>query len=671
MPDRLLPYAPTTIRARVALGAALLWLLVVGLVTVVLLDSMRTDFARVLAAQQDSLVEHVADELDAKLAQNLDVLRRSAELVPTDALGSPERLRGLYEHDAALLALFDDVLVIDATGRVVADVPALPGRAGINAADRGFFQRVMRTGEAIVSEPLLSLHRQEPIINMAAPMRDAAGNVAAVLTGVLRLGKPNVLGRLASERIGRSGYFSLLTKGDDPVYIVHPDARRILQPWSTFGSTAATTAALRGTAVTTEDRNGQGVRALFSYRTLRTANWLLVAVLPSEEAFAPIDRAERKLALFAAMLGLLVAAVVWLMVDRLLAPLTRLRDHIKRLRGTLGPALPAPVERADEIGDLAIAFNELMDDRRRSTESLERQARDLRLASKVFENTADAVIVSDADDRVMMVNPAFTRLTGYAEREMVGKLLADSPFRPIDPIQSAERMAVQRQQGFVTAEVLRYRKDGTELPLWITASNVTDEHGRITNFVRVFTDISHLKESQRRLETLASSDPLTGLHNRRAFDERLQQALERRHAGGAGFALLFVDLDTFKSVNDAFGHDHGDQLLKILGRRLQSCVRTEDMLCRFGGDEFAIILEGEGAAADAARVARRVLAACAQPFGVGEDVLRISASIGIAVCPDHGDDVPTLLKSADAAMYAAKRSGGNCSMTCDAPAVTC
>jgi diguanylate cyclase (GGDEF)-like protein/PAS domain S-box-containing protein len=280
----------------------------------------------------------------------------------------------------------------------------------------------------------------------------------------------------------------------------------------------------------------------------------------------------------------------------------------------------------------------------------------MRLASQVFATTVDAIVLTDADDRIIMVNSAFTKMTGFTADEMLGEKLAESPFRPIDPEQSAARMAIQRQQGFVAAEVLRYRKDGRELPLWVSASNVIDENGEIVNFVRVFTDISELKASQRQLQALAGNDALTGLPNRRVFDDRLEHAIHRTTRSDEGIALLFIDLDGFKPINDTYGHDVGDLVLKSVAERLQGCVRSSDSLCRLGGDEFVVIIEGADSANDAERVAARIVEACGRPFAIREHTLRLSASVGIAVRGVDGDDAASLLKSADRAMYTAKET---------------
>ena len=282
---------------------------------------------------------------------------------------------------------------------------------------------------------------------------------------------------------------------------------------------------------------------------------------------------------------------------------------------------------------------------------------ELELASRVVETTADAIVISDADDRVVMVNAAFTKLTGYDAHEIVGKILAESPFRPIDVAESAARMDRQLRDGFVTAEVSRFRKDGTPLSLWVTASSVRNPDGSLRNNVRVFTDISLLKETQHKLEQLASFDSLTGVPNRRLLHDRLEQATYRAKRNKKEMAVMFIDLDEFKKVNDTLGHDVGDLLLQQVALRLQKCVRLSDSIGRLGGDEFAIILEDTQQPEDAMIVGERILATFAAPFVLDGHRVAATASIGIAIYPEDGMEPAELLKNADVAMYRAKQAG--------------
>lgn len=314
--------------------------------------------------------------------------------------------------------------------------------------------------------------------------------------------------------------------------------------------------------------------------------------------------------------------------------------------------ITAPIFGAnDQVRYLLSIVSDITDEQTRADET--------RLASKVFESTADGIVLSDADDHVIMVNAAFSRLTGYAPAQMLGQRLSESVFRPMDPVDYRHRMARLHRDGVVTGEVPQRRKDGSPLSLWITATIVRDARGKIINYVRVFTDISQLKETQRKLEQLASFDTLTGLPNRRLLQDRLDQALRRASRSGRGMALLFIDLDVFKEVNDTLGHDVGDLLLQEVAVRLQQCLRASDSVGRFGGDEFAIVIEDATLPADAIRVAQRIVDGLAAPVLVGENRIQTTASIGIALCPQDGTDATTTLKNADIAMYRAKKYGRN------------
>jgi diguanylate cyclase (GGDEF)-like protein/PAS domain S-box-containing protein len=304
-----------------------------------------------------------------------------------------------------------------------------------------------------------------------------------------------------------------------------------------------------------------------------------------------------------------------------------------------------------EVEHIMTSASDITDERARNDE--------LALAAKVFETTADAIVLSDGDDRVVKVNAAFAKLTGYDASEIVGRVLAESPFRPIDSVESKARLELQHRDGFVTGEVPRFRKDGTPLALWVTASMVRNGDGSIRNYVRVFTDISLLKETEWKLEQLASFDTLTGLPSRRLLLDRLEQAVHRAQRSNHGLAVMFVDLDGFKAVNDTYGHDVGDKLLRETAERLQRCIRLSDSIGRLGGDEFAIVLEDARIPADAACVGERIIEALALPLVVDGENLTIAASVGIAIYPNDGTDSATLLKHADVAMYSAKQAGRN------------
>lgn len=292
------------------------------------------------------------------------------------------------------------------------------------------------------------------------------------------------------------------------------------------------------------------------------------------------------------------------------------------------------------------------------TEQEEVQER-LRLVAGVFEHTADAVLISQVDGTIVDVNPAFSRILGYEREEVLG----GNP-----RLWKSERHEREfylgmwqalKENGYWRGEIWNRRKDGDVFPALETISSIRDSLGQVTHYVAVMTDITNLKQSQHQLEYLAHHDPLTGLPNRLLFNERLGQALLRAERHGSMLAVLFLDIDRFKHINDSLGHPFGDSLLQEVGLRLQSLLRQEDTVARLGGDEFVLLMEELARPEDAATLADKVKGLFARPFDLLERSVRVTASIGISLYPRDGTDIDTLLRNADAAMYRAKEDGRN------------
>jgi diguanylate cyclase (GGDEF)-like protein/PAS domain S-box-containing protein len=282
------------------------------------------------------------------------------------------------------------------------------------------------------------------------------------------------------------------------------------------------------------------------------------------------------------------------------------------------------------------------------------QAR-LQLAAAVIEHTREAVMVADARGRVVSVNPAFCNLTGYAAAQAVGRhvrfLAAGRRGRAV----YREMWAAVQRNGHWQGELWHRRRNGEAFPAWQTVSGV--RHGRALHYVALFSDIGPLKQAEQRLLHLAHHDALTGLPNRLQFENDLARSLQRAWRQGQQIALLFIDLDCFKLVNDTLGHAAGDELLRVVAARLRAVVRAEDAVARLGGDEFTVVLEEVDGAAGAALAAAKLLEAVAAPTVLQGRAVSVSASIGIALFPAHGADAGALMQAADAAMYRAKRQG--------------
>ncbi|MBI5658083.1 MAG: CHASE domain-containing protein [Nitrosomonadales bacterium] len=294
--------------------------------------------------------------------------------------------------------------------------------------------------------------------------------------------------------------------------------------------------------------------------------------------------------------------------------------------------------------------------RRMNRELIEREER-LRLAATVFETVDEAVMVTNPDNRIIAVNPSFTRITGYSADEVIGRnpRMFSSGKHP--PEFFRELWEALLAKGIWKGELWNCRKNGEVYVGWFSFNRVFDETGNLTHYVSVFSDISERKAAEERIRQMAHYDRLTNLPNRALFSDRFRQALAKALRDRTRMALLFIDLDKFKPVNDTHGHNVGDMLLVEVAKRLQYCVRGSDTVSRVGGDEFIVLLATIEKEQDAMMVAEKIRGALNQPFELAGLVLHISSSIGVALYPEHGSDEEQLCKCADIAMYRAKENG--------------
>lgn len=287
------------------------------------------------------------------------------------------------------------------------------------------------------------------------------------------------------------------------------------------------------------------------------------------------------------------------------------------------------------------------------------QEKKLRLAAAVFENTTEGVMVTDAHRKIIMVNRAFSNITGYEAVEALGRTPGFLRSRRHSRDFYKQMWLEIEEAGSWRGEIWNRHKKGGLFPQWLNISTVRNEAGQIVNYVAVFMDISAAKKAEAELQHLAHHDFLTGLPNRLLFKDRLEHAVAVEQRNKGRFAVLFIDLDRFKQVNDTFGHPTGDELLKLAARRLLTCVRQQDTVARLGGDEFAMLLEGLSHSKDSGQVAQNVIQSLTAPFHLHGHDIHISASIGISIYPDDGSDSIALLKNADSAMFRAKNRGRN------------
>lgn len=290
---------------------------------------------------------------------------------------------------------------------------------------------------------------------------------------------------------------------------------------------------------------------------------------------------------------------------------------------------------------------------------IKQNSEQLRLAGVVLDNTADGVIITNARGVILSVNAAFVKISGFSVEESIG-------LKPNVLMSEMQNNAFYREilkslkiSGLWRGELWNRRKNGELYPQWLTINKVFDETGKINNYVGVFSDISAINHSRSELERVSHYDPVTTLPNRSLFYERLQHSLDLSLSYDQSLAVVVLDLDGFKTVNDSLGHSLGDLLLQQAAARFLSCVRSEDTVSRLGGDEFALILNNLTHPTDAIIVAKKLLTSLQEPFDLKGTSTLLTASIGISVAPHDSETPEQLLRQADTAMYGAKEGGRN------------
>ena len=327
---------------------------------------------------------------------------------------------------------------------------------------------------------------------------------------------------------------------------------------------------------------------------------------------------------------------------------------------------PLRTDAADEVGQLTNAMGGMVKNIALGRDALEGARKDaeataekLRLYANAFDSSGEPMLITDRDNLIINVNAAFTAQTGYSLEDVLGrdpKLLScgNTP-----PSVYQEMWQDLNNGGYWQGELWDRKKTGEIYPKWASISAIRNDNQDTLFFIASFSDISERKANEARIDYLAHHDPLTGLINRYNLENRLSQALLSAHRDDQRVAVMFIDMDRFKAINDTLGHHVGDQLLIEVARRLKASVRESDIVARLGGDEFVVALTALTDNMDAAPVAEKILRALGQPYAIGGGEQHSSPSIGIAVFPCDGEDGETLMKNADTAMYHAKENGRN------------
>ena len=351
--------------------------------------------------------------------------------------------------------------------------------------------------------------------------------------------------------------------------------------------------------------------------------------------------------------------VIGIMIRTITKPIQRLQEVMTAMQVDGNLSRRVDIIGEDEIGRMASAFNALAGSLQKSVSEVKESQEQLKLSAQVFVNSMEAIVITDAENNIIQVNKAFTEITGYSREESLGRNPRILKSGQHDWEFYRVMWEILLSTGNWQGELMDRRKNGEVYPKWLSITVVRDEKGDITNFIALFSDITERKASYERIQHLAHFDALTNLPNRTLLNEYLDMSIGVAKRSKAQLAILFLDLDRFKIVNDSLGHHAGDLLLKIVSDRLTNCIRETDTVARLGGDEFVILLPSIKEPGDAVSVAQKVVDAIAVPFLLEGNEVNIGTSIGIGIYPDNGLDRSTLIKNADAAMYHAKENGRN------------
>jgi diguanylate cyclase (GGDEF)-like protein/PAS domain S-box-containing protein len=629
-------------------------------------ELLRLDMTEIASQRQLDSASLLAEEVGAQMQLRFDALDDVAKSVTPAQLASTDALQQLLLERPVLQLLFNGgTLITTTSGVVIGSYPPALQRLGTNYSDRDYIAKSIAQGLPVLGKPVMGTTAKATIVPMAVPIRNRQGQVVGALAGIINLDAPNFLGTIARSSYGKKGgYFIVSTQ--HRLIVTATDKTRIMEQLPAPGVNDTIDKLMAGFEGSLKLKNQVGVEVLNSGKRIHGTDWDLVVSLPTSEAFAPLYAMQLKVFIAGVLLTLAVSGLTWWLLRRQLAPAFATIQAMSEMAQSEQLSQALPVMRNDEIGQLIAGFNTLLD-------TLRIQAMKLKLSDQALQDVSQAVVITDVNQNVISSNDAHVAITGYSKEEIVGLNCRILQGLQTDPLGvEAIRVALKNDASF-SGEILNYRKNGT--PFWndMTISPMRDSAGQVTHYVGVCRDVTQRKTTEGNVRQLAFFDALTNLPNRRLLNDRLTQAMAASKRSTFYGAVMFLDLDNFKQLNDTQGHAAGDLLLIEVAHRLRQCVREVDTLARFGGDEFVVVLSelnsdlGESST-QAATIAEKIRAALSLPYQLRlkhtdelDTVVEhaCTVSIGVILFINQNASGEDLLKWADTAMYQAKNAGRN------------
>ena len=664
-----------SLKTRVTLFTLTIFLISVWSLSFYVSQKLRDDMQRVLGKQQFSTVSFLATNANRELTDRLDSLGRLVGLVGPDMLNNTSALPEFLETRPVLLEQFNGgFIALSPDGTAVAESPVSTGRIGTNYMDIDIISAALKEGKSTIGRPFIDRKMAVPVFAVAVPVRDGQGSVIGALAGFVNLSKPNFLDQVTESYYGRSGYFLLVVPKDRQI-ITGTGKNRILESLPTAGANPLLDRFVQGYDETGVTTDADGVEILASARRIHVAEWFIVAALPTEEAFAVIYGMQKYMFEATLVLTLLAGGLTWWMLRRELSPMLSAIRTLTSLSTTNQAPQALPIASHDEIGELIGAFNTLLETLGQRQEALKESEKRF----SIFMDTLPAAaFIENEGGATIYVNRYMTDIIGIRAwpgksawslfpPEMAARLIADDQGSP--------------EEGYVILEEQVQNANG-QMRLYQTHKFSIPRAGQSALIGGIALDITEHKQMEEQVREQSLHDALTKLPNRRLLNDRLSQAMATSKRSACYGALLFLDLDNFKPLNDSHGHEVGDLLLIEVANRLKSCVRRSDTVARFGGDEFVVIIselstDKAESSLQAEVVAEKIRSSLAHPYlmtikkpGGAETTVEhnCTASIGMVLFINQEASQSDILKWADTAMYQAKEAGRNLIRIYDAKA---
>lgn len=662
-------FLPKTLKSRVTLFTLLI--VVAGFWSLAFYTNrmlLRDEIQALTGEQQRSALSLLVSQVNLGLEDRLAALQSESARVTPAMLADAEALRGFLADRSFTANLFNaGMMAWDSQGVLVAAQHRLDAQALPDALDRQDLSTVLKTGQAVIGGVRRHGRLGMGVFAMAVPIRDTQGAVIGAMSGAMRLDQTNFLSRLTTHPYGRGGNFFLIEPRQRLIFATS-DPSRLMEVLPAPGVSPWIDRFMQGFEGTARVVNPHGVEVLVSIQQIPKAHWYASVTLPSEEAFSLIHRLRLRVAPVALALTLFCGMLIWLMLRHQLAPMRAAVDTLDSFVSRNQAPQALRVYRNDEIGFLVSGFNRLLDTLAQQQKLL--QGSEL-FKQAVLDSVASEIAVLDHEGVIVAVNDAWRRwLREQAAESGQGSLGADVGANYLAYCQSAPEAAVTPQlqsaqdgiRGVLAGRLprfqLQFARHSARQARWLNMSVTPLEMAPPRGAVLSLEDITERIEMENQVRELAFYDPLTQLPNRRLVLDRLTQQMVRARRTQTRLALLFIDLDKFKPINDELGHEAGDWLLQTVAQRILGCLRESDTAGRFGGDEFVVLLPDLHSSDLARVVAEKIRLALAQDYVAPQGkALHISASIGVAIYPDHAGTEQALLRLGDEAMYHAKKGG--------------